>query len=54
MGEDDEREGGAAGEGVVGDVVDDGVNNEEGGAFALVALLSGAPTMTRFAAQAQL
>ena len=32
VGEDDEREGGAAGEGVVGDVVDDGVNHEEGGA----------------------
>ena len=32
VGEDDEREGGAAGEGVVGDVVDDGVNNEEVGA----------------------
>ena len=33
VGEDDEREGGAAGEAaVVGDVVDDGVNNEEGGA----------------------
>ena len=32
MGEDDEREGGAAGEGVVGDLVDDGVNHEEGGA----------------------
>ena len=32
VGEDDEREDGAAGEGVVGDVVDDGVNHEEGGA----------------------
>jgi len=32
VGEDDEREGGAAGEGVVEDVVDDGVINEEGGA----------------------
>jgi len=33
VGEDDEREGGAAGEAaVVGDVVDDWVNNEEGGA----------------------
>ena len=32
VGEDDEREGGAAGEGVVEDVVDDGVSNEEGGA----------------------
>ena len=32
VGEDDEREGGAAGEAVVGDVVDDGVNNEEVGA----------------------
>ena len=32
VGEDDEREGGAAGEVMVGDVVDDGVNHEEGGA----------------------
>jgi len=32
VGEDDEREGGAAGEAVVGDVVDDGVNHEEGDA----------------------
>ena len=32
VGEDGEREGGAAGEAVVGDVVDDGVNNEEVGA----------------------
>ena len=32
VGEDDEREGGAAGEGVVEDVEDDVVNNEEGGA----------------------
>ena len=31
VGEDDEREGGAAGKVMVGDVVDDGVNNEEGG-----------------------
>ena len=32
VGEDDERDSGAAGEAVVGDVVDDGVNNEEVGA----------------------
>jgi len=32
VGKDDEREGGAAGEGVVEDVMDDGVSNEEGGA----------------------